>query len=319
MSMEALTARSVKELRSIAADLGIARRGVMKKAELIEAIRQVLAAAPGAQVPAEPRVLPSPDVPQAGSEVVTEPESLEDPPVVEVPAPDPAANEDAAALIGSGSDGDEPVEDAEPIVEPSETEVYIDRGHPLPERYSGARMRVMVRDPGTLYVYWEIPEGVDSDAWEVAAVDRLSTPLDTFRVRREANCGYLHVHPDQVGTVLLRAVQQERVVPEPVGVLEYGTPQSRPSLEEASRWVEITEAEFQQRQANLPRIAAAVRALFEVGPTTSPVATPAVGPFLQVSVQPWLPAPAPREAAPETSSFENAPPAGVPSSSSRSA
>lgn len=254
----------------------------MTKAALVEAIRARMDEVESPTPPVEMAVAPllPEEVPMTSSQYLKKAPPVQ-PSTAAEPQPLPEDNSDPAPA------GQEVVpETTHADEEPAEGEIYIDRGFPLPERYIGARMRVMVRDPGTLYVYWEIPENIDTEAWEVSAMDRADSPLDSFRVRKDANCGYLRVRPEQVGMVLLRAVQNNAVTA-PVGIVEYGTPHPQVTLHEPAPLVELTDQIFEERRAQLDLIAARVRAMFEAGPATNPVGQPSTGPF-ERTIQPFV-------------------------------
>jgi hypothetical protein len=82
-------------------------------------------------------------------------------------------------------------------------EVYIDRGQPLPDRYPGLRLQAMVRDPGTIFVYWEPPDDLACDGWVVVARDAEDQTLNTLRVPFDVRQGYLHVAALEVVTISL--------------------------------------------------------------------------------------------------------------------
>ena len=102
-------------------------------------------------------------------------------------------------------------------VEPSEDEVFIDRGRALPATYGAARLRVMTRDPDTLFVYWELPDEPPEGGWEVAALDADSVLMATARLGAEETRCYLNLPADEVQRVLLRpfgaAPQQQPPAP----------------------------------------------------------------------------------------------------------
>jgi hypothetical protein len=111
------------------------------------------------------------------------------------------ADLEAAAVESGGAEG-APAEAEEaptPLVEPSAGDVFIDRGEPIPDAYPGERMRVLVRDPGSLYVYWET--GQDR-RWSVAA-EAGGEVLHTFQTDSAHAGGYLHAPADRVQKVVV--------------------------------------------------------------------------------------------------------------------
>ncbi|MBN1337446.1 MAG: hypothetical protein JXB39_15940, partial [Deltaproteobacteria bacterium] len=126
-----------------------------------------------------------------------------------------------------------------PPREPSEGDVFIDRGAVLPDRYPGTRVRVMVRDPGTLFVYWEIPPEAGGEAWEIASLDADDQTLQAFRVGHEGASGYLNVASASVERVTLRPVQQG-LATEPWATVDLGSSLPEPPLADGpAPWVEV--------------------------------------------------------------------------------
>ncbi len=200
MDKKTLNAKTVKELRALAAELGLPGRTKLRKAGLVEAILGVT----------------------AGQEAAA-------------PPPREDVREDAPASA-------EPVA-AEPVEEPAEEEpgeVFIDRGHVLAERYPGRRIRVMVRDPQTLYVYWETEEG--AEGFEVVALDAAGGRLDRFAVGATGSGGYLRVPEGCRGRVEVRPVCGGEAG-ELLGSVEFGLPPAGvpPELSE-ERWVDTAVA-----------------------------------------------------------------------------
>lgn len=86
------------------------------------------------------------------------------------------------------------------------TSIFIDRGLPIPEVYPGQVMRVLVRDPRTLFVYWEI-EGGQSAEWEICAYDNSGAIVSSFRTNGSASgSGYLYVAASAVSKVALAPI-----------------------------------------------------------------------------------------------------------------
>jgi hypothetical protein len=82
-------------------------------------------------------------------------------------------------------------------------EIYIDRGQALPDHYPGLRLQVLVRDPGTIFVYWEPPDAITCDGWVLVARDADDQVLQTLRVPFAVRQGYLYVAALEVVTVSL--------------------------------------------------------------------------------------------------------------------
>jgi hypothetical protein len=82
-------------------------------------------------------------------------------------------------------------------------EIYIDRGQPLPDRYPGVRLQALIRDPGTIFVYWEPPEALACDGWVLVAKDANDEVMQVLRLPFEARQGYLYVAALEVATVSL--------------------------------------------------------------------------------------------------------------------
>ncbi len=185
-----LSELKLRQLRRIATELRIRGRWRMRKQKLVEAI----AASQGTEalekaLPSEPApasVAPQADAaaPQAEPASATEPEAA--------PPSEPA--------------------------EPSEDEVFIDRGRALPDGYGATRLRVMTRDPDTLFVYWELPDKPPEGGWEVTALDAESVLMGTARLGAEETRCYLNLPAEEVQRVQLRpfsAAPRERI-PAPV-------------------------------------------------------------------------------------------------------
>jgi hypothetical protein len=124
------------------------------------------------------------------------------------------------------------------LQEVRESEVFIERGPGLPDSYPGERLRVMARDPGTLFVYWgAAPDEVEG--WEVQAFDDSGVPLDTFRTGAIGRSGYLHVRPEAIGRVTLRPIRQG-VAREPIAETAFGVATSAVGTS-GEIWAELRE------------------------------------------------------------------------------
>lgn len=233
MVRETLSQKRVAELRDIAGELGISGRWRMKKAMLVEAI---LEARVGPQREDEVEVDDEVDF-EVDFEVDGEVE-VDD--VVELELEDDVEEEDEEVV--------EPSATEPPPAEPSE--IFIDRGPPLPERYPGQRVRVMVRDPRHVFTYWESED--EPEAWEIQAV-RGDAVLHSFRTPGYVRHGYLHVPPGTWGRVTLAPVRTGRAA-EPVATIAFRTPPAQPSVHEGDvRWVHVDEGVFEARRAEVLR------------------------------------------------------------------
>jgi hypothetical protein len=140
-----------------------------------------------------------------------------------------------------------------PRAEPSDSAVVFDHGAILPDRYPGTRVRVMVRDPQSLFVYWEVPADAGGEAWEIASLDADDRTLQAFRVGHEGTSGYLNVASASVERVTLRPVH--RGLPaEPWATVDLTASLPEPPLVQGpAPWVELPAA-FPDREP--PRRAA---------------------------------------------------------------
>lgn len=107
-------------------------------------------------------------------------------------------------------------------LERSADEVYIDYGPELPERYGLRQARVMVQDPYTLFVYWELD--TPADAWEVRAeVDGRIL----HRFQTVGSSGFLIVSPETDGMIFVCPVL--RGTPGAAeAILTFSTPRATP-------------------------------------------------------------------------------------------
>jgi len=123
----------------------------------------------------------------------------------------------------------------EPIYEP--TSVFIDHGAILPEYLPGTHLFALIRDPGTLYTYWN-SEIESPNGWRVTAFDAKGNVLQSFvTTHKRGGRGYFHVETARVARVRLEMVgyagQSEMVLESTIKILE----QSRHKIEE--KWVDF--------------------------------------------------------------------------------
>ncbi len=124
---------------------------------------------------------------------------------------------------------------AEPIYEP--TSVFIDHGAILPEFLPGTHLFALIRDPGTLYTYWN-SEIESANGWRVTAFDAQGNVLQSFvTTHKRGGRGYFHVETARVARVRLEMVgyagQSEMVLESTIKILE----QSHHRVEE--KWVDF--------------------------------------------------------------------------------
>ena len=140
-----------------------------------------------------------------------------------------------AATVAQASEAAAAPPPDEPPEEPAE--VFIDRGAVLPESYPGTRLRAMVRDPGTLYVYWEVDDAGQIDGWEVRALDPLGRTLAEFSTGPLGRDGYLQPAAASIGRIEVRPCRGGRPG-EPLASVEFGMPTAGASSDTTERWVD---------------------------------------------------------------------------------
>lgn len=235
MERSELTQKTVKELRVDAEKLGVKRISALKKEELIEAI-----------IAADADVNPSAakSAAEKDSKVAADKKSAEkaEKDEIESAAKDDkksAAKDDkksASAKAGAADDEDDEADadeveeldengkivvkskkgakkddkDDEKVKEPAPVEpgsVFIDHGAILPEYVPGTCLFALVRDPGTIFVYWNAD--IESDnGWLLTAYDYNNNILQQFStpVRRNGR-GYFRVPSSSVARVTLAKIQ----------------------------------------------------------------------------------------------------------------
>lgn len=134
----------------------------------------------------------------------------------------------------------------------------------VPSAYPGTRLRAMVRDPGTVYVYWE-QDTQGSQGWEVAALDAEGNILDSFTTDRTGSSGYLKVPHGALGQVQLRRVLADGAMAS-VASTWLAAPRSTRSADVTQRWVEVpSDAPRTVRVVNAERFSEAGLAILDVG------------------------------------------------------
>ena len=213
MSRKALESKTVAALKKQATELSIAGRSKMKKAALVDAILAASTSetAEAATAAVELSVAEVDDT-AAEAPLTSEPieaaavvEAVEAVETIEAVASVEAVEAVEAATVGETGETNKTAspEAVAPTVEPSADDVFIDRGEPIPESYPGERMRVLVRDPGSLYVYWETEDG-DPAGWEVSA-ERDGQVLHGFHADDPTSGGYLRAPAADVQRVTVRS------------------------------------------------------------------------------------------------------------------
>jgi hypothetical protein len=131
--------------------------------------------------------------------------------------------------------------------EARESDVYIDRGPALPEACAVGRFRVLVRDPETLFVYWDLPDdrvpasggrAPIHDGWDLVIIDPEGRVLQSFQTPPASRCGYVQVPAATRCRVLIRAILNGSIGA-PLAELELGTPSESPSERREVAWAEL--------------------------------------------------------------------------------
>lgn len=144
-------------------------------------------------------------------------------------------------------EAEEEAEEAEELeaVEPPPVEpdsVYIDRGAILPEYVPGTCLYALVRDPGTLFVYWNATFESDH-GWLLTAYDAAGNELQSFRTPARRNGrGYFRIPTARVARVTLSIVNaggsSDVKLESRIRIAEQlGIAQPRPAYDE--RWVDF--------------------------------------------------------------------------------
>ena len=86
------------------------------------------------------------------------------------------------------------------------TPAPADPGPPLPELPPQPRVRAMVRDPGTTFVYWD--DGARAEGWTVEAQGRDGQTLGTARAADHS--AYVQAPAGEIDRVTLRRADGQR-------------------------------------------------------------------------------------------------------------
>ncbi len=233
MDPRTLATLSLAALRRLAAERRVPGRARMTRDALVSALSDVAPKAPKTpKAPKRPKTPKRKGSPKARATRIVAPASA---PVASEPAaPARLPREVEIRALAEGLPG--------PAREPSEAGTFLDRGAVLPDRYPGTRVRVMVRDPETLYVYWEVPPGTGGEAWEIASLDAEDRTLQAFRVGHGGTSGYLHVASVSVERVMLRPVQHG-LPAEPWATVDLAAALPEPPLVQGpASWVDVPAA-----------------------------------------------------------------------------
>ena len=134
---------------------------------------------------------------------------------------------------------------AEKVEEPAPVEpdsIFIDRGAILPEYVPGTCLYALVRDPGTLFVYWNATFESDN-GWLLTAYDYSGNVLQSFTTPARRNGrGYFRVPTARVARVTLSIVKadgaSELKLESRIRIAQQlGIAQPRPAYDE--RWVDF--------------------------------------------------------------------------------
>ena len=239
MDRTVLMSMTVKALRVEAEKLGVKRISALKKDDLVSAILEASAAA--AKEEAKKSVDKKSDKKTAAkaedksekSDAKKDEKNAEE--TVEKEAKTAAKSKSAAKKTSKKSaaskddsdkelleDADEIEESediekdekkkAEKIAEPAPIEpdsVFIDHGAILPEFIPGTCLFALVRDPGTIFVYWNA-EFESENGWLLTAYDRNNNILQQFSTPTKRNGrGYFRVPSSLVARVTLAEIHRD--------------------------------------------------------------------------------------------------------------
>lgn len=175
-----------------------------------------------------------------------------------------------------------------------ENEVYIDRGPALPSRYGGRRLRAMIQDPHTLFVYWNLEDEADKvrpDAWVVDVLDPEGLRLESIETNTMVNSLYIHIAPSSLGRILLRPIHGG-VHHDSVAEVLFRTPTATASERGEELWAQASQVSdvFQSGTSELLalRRASHDHPRIELKPVDGPGATAAHEPVFPVT-RPFTP------------------------------
>lgn len=266
MDKEKLTAMTVKDLRAEAEKLGIKRLSTLKKDQLIDAILEATKPAPKAKAAAKPKAddvkdakkADAKDAPKAAKAAAAKADvdAKADKAVSKKTADakakkaDDDADDEALEAKKADKDNDKDADKAdakeakkaeEPVpVEPDS--IFIDHGAILPEYVPGTCLYALVRDPGTLFVYWNA-KFESANGWLLTAYDHSGNILQSFTTPARRNGrGYFRIPTARVARVTLSLITSsgtsEVKLESKIRIAEQlGIAQPRPAFDE--RWVDV--------------------------------------------------------------------------------
>lgn len=94
------------------------------------------------------------------------------------------------------------------VEEPKEPDsIFIDHGAILPEYLPGTHLFALIRDPGTLYVYWN-SEVESPNGWRLTAYDMSGRVMQSFTTsHKRGGRGYFHIATNLVSRVTLEKLE----------------------------------------------------------------------------------------------------------------
>ena len=261
MDKTKLTAMTVKELRAEAENLGVKRTSTLKKDQLIDAILEAAKSAPKDKPAAKTETKKTAEKPSAdkaddsaksadkadkavakkAAVAKTEKTGDEaDDDTLKAKKADKADEKDADKADEKDADKAE-IKVEEPLpVEPDS--IFIDHGAILPEFVPGTCLYALVRDPGTLFVYWNATFE-SANGWLLTAYDHSGNILQSFTTPARRNGrGYFRIPTARVARVTLSLItssgNSEVKLESKIRIAEQlGIAQPRPAFDE--RWVDV--------------------------------------------------------------------------------
>ncbi|MFA5624838.1 MAG: Rho termination factor N-terminal domain-containing protein [Bradymonadales bacterium] len=121
--------------------------------------------------------------------------------------------------------------------------IYIDKGMLIPSYVRGTRLRVLVRDPGTTFVYWD-SEFENPEGWQLTAYNRDGVVLDSFRSSaRRAGSGYFHIPSLEIARVSLAIIRNGKIA-ETKLQSQVSLRNQIKTLKESEKWVDFHSKEI---------------------------------------------------------------------------
>ena len=231
MKRSELTQKTVKELRVDAEKLGVKRISALKKEELIEAIIAAQAdvedaadkaAAASKSVAADDKKsadksdksakddkasADKTDAKSVAKKAKSDAADKDDAEDDAEDADDDKADADGKKAAAKAKKDDKDLKKAEEPAPVEPGSVFIDHGAILPQYVPGTCLFALVRDPGTIFVYWNAD--IESDnGWLLTAYDYNDNILQQFStpVKRNGR-GYFRVPSSSVARVTLAKIQ----------------------------------------------------------------------------------------------------------------